>query len=80
MPSSNGSSTAACTHLMMFHGALKPRARRAIDFSVSANRSGDSSVAVRSRTRRRGAFCATSICGMRHGAGQQVVAFDDARR
>ena len=61
MPSSNGSSTAACTHLMMFHGALKPRARRAIAFSVSLNRSGNSRVAVRSRTRRRGAFCATSI-------------------
>ena len=61
MPSSNGSSTAACTHLMMLHGALKPRARRAIAFSVSLNRSGDSSVALRSRTRRRGAFCATSI-------------------
>ena len=62
MPSSNGSSTAACTHLMMLHGALKPRARRAIAFSVSLNRSGDSSVTLRSRTRRSGAFWATSIC------------------
>src|SRR5512139_2055047 len=63
MPSSNGNSTAACTHLMMLHGALQPRARRAIAFSVSLKRSGDSSVALRSRTRR-------------HGAGQKV-ALDD---